>query len=492
MCDRSDSGLGWFPLQLWMDGHWRPANSGKTFSVEDPATGAVIAEVPWAGESETITAVESAFGAMNHWRRQTPEKRSEYLQRIRQLLLEHREPLARLMVAEMGAPLEQCRGEVDYAADFFRWFAEEVRRLYGRTIPHPDPLRRLRVEHLPVGVVGAITPWNGPLGLPAKKIAGALAAGCTVVHKPAELTPLSALALARLTELAGLPAGVFQVVCGNTKKIGRVLLESPQVRMITFTGSSGVGRYLIAESARQVKRLSLELGGNAPFIVFADADLDCAADDLVQMKTSNSGQVCVTANRIFVERSAYEPFLERVISRLKRHRLGIGTDPQTTMGPLIDRRALEKVTTLVDSAVAAGARVRYRGEVPDCCHSGYFYPPTVLEAVTADMPVVCEEVFGPVLSMMSFDTEAEVLRMANDTPYGLAAYAYTTDMARAQRCSEELEAGVIGINDPRPITPEAPFGGVKQSGMGHEGGQEGLLEFLQIKLIGQRFRNNAG
>jgi succinate-semialdehyde dehydrogenase/glutarate-semialdehyde dehydrogenase len=387
----------------------------------------------------------------------------------------------------MGSTLNQCRGEVDYAADFFRWYAEEARRLYGRTIPHPDASRRLRVEYFSVGVVGVLPPWNGPLGSAAKKIAGALAAGCTVVHKPPRLAPLSAMALAWLTEQAGLPTGVYHVVCGDSQAIGKILLEHPGVRLITCTGSTETGRYLMAEGGRQIKRVCLELGGNAPFIVFADADLERAADDLVQLKTCNSGQVCVTANRIFVERSIYEPFLERIILRLKRHRLGIGTDFNATMGPLIDRRALEKVKFLVDEAIAAGARVRYQGEVPDGCQNGYFYPPTVLEGVTADMPVVREEVFGPVLSVMPFDTEAEVLRLANDTPYGLAAYAYTTDMARAQRCSEELEAGVVGINDPRPITPEAPFGGTKQSGIGHEGGLEGLLEFYETKLIGYRF-----
>lgn len=487
MAVQSDNGLGWFPLQLWIDGQWRPAESGKTFSVEDPATGKIIAQVPLAGRVETVAAVEAAIRAGTQWRRQTPEKRAEQLQRIRQLLLQYREQLARLLVAERGATIDQARGEVDYAADFFRWFAEEVRRLYGRTIPHPDPSRRLRVDYFPVGVVAVLTPWNGPLGSAAKKLAGALAAGCTVVHKPPQLAPLSAMALAWLTEQAGLPTGVYHVICGDSRAIGETLLEHPAVRAITCTGSTETGRYLMAEGGRQIKRVCLELGGNAPFIVFADADLERAADDLVWLKTINSGQVCVTANRIFVERSCYEPFLERVILRLKRHRLGIGTDPDVTMGPLIDRRALERVTALVERAIAAGARLRYQGTVPDGCRDGYFYPPTVLDGITADMPLVCEEVFGPVLSIMPFDTEAEVLRVANDTPFGLAAYAYTTNMARAQRCSEELEAGVVGINDPRPITPEAPFGGVKQSGIGCEGGSEGLLEFLETKLIGCRF-----
>jgi succinate-semialdehyde dehydrogenase / glutarate-semialdehyde dehydrogenase len=486
MTDQSNDILGWFPQQLWIDGQWRPAESGATFAVENPATGKTIAEVPRAGKADALAAVKAAIRAKHQWAHETPQKRAEYLLRIAQLLIEHREQLANVTTLELGETLQSSRGGVDYAVGFFRWYAEEIRRLYGRTIPHPDPTRRLRVEYFPVGVVGAITPWNGPLGSGAKKVAGALAAGCPVVHKPAQLTPLSALAMARITEMAGLPAGVFNVVCGDTQAIGRVLLDEPEVRLITFTGSSDVGRYLMAEGGRQVKRLSLELGGNAPFIVFADADLDRAADDLVWLKTLNCGQVCVTANRIFIERSILEPFLERVIVRLKRHRLGVGTDPQTTIGPLVDRHAREKVKVFVDGAIAAGARVRYRGEVPESCRDGYFYPLTLLDNITPDMPLVCEEVFGPVLSVMTFESEAEVLRIANDTPYGLAAYAYTTDMARAQRCSEELDAGVVGINDPRPITPEAPFGGVKQSGLGHEGGIEGLREFLETRLIGVR------
>lgn len=488
MSERSDGPVDWFPLQLRIGGQWRPADSGETFPVENPATGETIAVVPRGGRVEALAAVRAATDAKRDWGRQTPEKRAEYLQRIAQLLSEHREPLGLLLVAELGVPLQQGRGEVDYAVGFFRWYAEEVRRIYGRSIPHPDPTRRLRVEYFPVGVVGAITPWNGPLGSSAKKIAGALAAGCPVIHKPAQLTPLAALALARIIELAGLPAGVHNVVCGDTQAIGRVLLDESEVRMITFTGSSEVGRYLMSEGGRQIKRLSLELGGNAPFIVFADAELDRAADDLVWLKTINSGQVCVTANRIFVERPILEPFLSRVIERLKRHRLGIGTDPATTMGPLVDRHALQKVTSLVDGAIAAGARVRYRGDVPEACGKGYFYPPTLLDNVMPEMPLVCEEVFGPVLSVMTFGDEAEVLRMANDTPYGLAAYAYTSDMARAQRCSEELDAGVVGINNPRPITPQAPFGGVKQSGIGCEGGMEGLREFLETRLIGFRYQ----
>jgi len=487
MAETTDDKLIWFPTQLWIDGKWQPCRSGASLAVEDPACGRVVAEVPRAGESEAHEAVQSAARAMLGWRRLSPESRSQVLDRIRRTLLENREPLGRLLVAERGATLEQGRAEVDYAAAFFRWYSEEARRIYGRTIPHPDPTRRLRWEYFPIGVVAAITAWNGPLGLAAKKVAGALAAGCTVVLKPAELTPLSALALAWVTERAGLPAGALNVVFGDAPAIGRVLLEHRAVRMVTFTGSTRTGRYLASEAGKQIKRVALELGGNAPFLVFADADLDQAAGDLVWLKTINAGQVCVTANRILIERSIYQPLVARLVELLKRQRLGPGDDPEVTMGPLIDRRAVDKVKSLVESAVCAGAIISYQGEVPDRCQGGYYYPPTLLEGVTSQMQVACEEVFGPVLSVMPFDTEDQALRLANDTPFGLAAYVYTTNFQRAQRFSEELEAGVVGINDPRPITPEAPFGGIKQSGIGREGGAEGLMEFLEGRLIGLRF-----
>lgn len=476
-----------FPTSLWINGRECLTKDGRTFPVRNPATREIIKEVPLAAEVETRRAVEAATCAFRDWRLRSPAQRADILWRIRELLLEHREPLAALRTAEQGAPLAQARGEVDYAAGFFKWFAEEAPRIYGRTIPHRDPGRRLRVEYYPVGVVGAITPWNGPLATPAKKIAGALAAGCTVVLKPAELTPLSALALARLSKQAGLPDGVLNVVCGDAPAIGRVLLEHKDVRMITFTGSTRTGRYLMSEAGKQLKRVALELGGNAPYLVFADANLDIAAHDLDWLKFNNSGQVCVTANRVLVERHVHEQFLDRMKAIVGRHRMGDGRDSDVTMGPLIHRQAVEKVATLVEDAIHDGATLVYGGQTPPSDLGECFYPPTLLDNVTPTMRIANEEVFGPVVSILAFDKEEEALKIANDTPQGLAAYVYTNDAARAQRFADGLNVGVVGINDPRPITPEAPFGGVKESGIGREGGAEGLLEYMDIRLIGTRY-----
>jgi succinate-semialdehyde dehydrogenase/glutarate-semialdehyde dehydrogenase len=475
----------WFPTKLWIAGGWRDSDSGRTFVVSDPATAEPLAEVPLAGEAETRSAVEAAQAAFGPWRSRSATQRADVLWTIRERLLADRERLAQLRTAEQGGPLAQSRAEVDFAAGFFRWFAEEARRIYGRTIPHPDPRRRLRVEYAPVGVVGAITPWNAPLSAPARKVAAALAAGCTVVLKPSELTPLSALALAWVADQAGLPSGVLNVVCGDAPAVGRALLTHDAVRMITFTGSVRTGTYLMSEAGRRLKRVAMELGGNAPFVVFADADLDQAAEDLVALKCASSGQVCVTANRVLVERAIQTRFVEMLKPRLQEQRLGHGRDPETTMGPLISAEAARRVAALVEEACVQGARL-ICGGLPPRDLGERFYPPTLLDDVAPSMRVACEEVFGPVLSVLAFDGEEEAIRLANDTPYGLAAYVYTSDLDRAQRCAESLRAGVVGINDPRPITPEAPFGGVGLSGIGREGGTEGLLEFLDARLIGVR------
>ncbi|HEY7512069.1 MAG TPA: NAD-dependent succinate-semialdehyde dehydrogenase [Vicinamibacteria bacterium] len=474
-----------FPAKLWIDGAGRDADSGRTFVVSDPATDERLAEVPLAGEAETRRAIEAAQAAFGPWRGRSATQRADVLWAIRERLLAERERLAQLRTSEQGGPLAQSRAEVEFAAGFFRWFAEEARRAYGRTIPHPDPRRRLRVEYAPVGVAGAITPWNAPLSAPARKVAAALAAGCTVVLKPSELTPLCALALAGIAAEAGLPAGALNVVCGDAPAIGRALLDHDAVRIITFTGSVRTGTYLMSEAGRRMKRAAMELGGNAPFVVFGDADLERAADDLVALKCANSGQVCVAANRVLVERSVQPRFVDMLKARLEPQRLGRGRDPETTMGPLISAEAAGKVAALVDEARAEGARVVCGGGPPPRL-GGNFYAPTLLDRVTPAMRVAREEVFGPVLSVLTFDTEEEALRLANDTPYGLAAYVYTSGLERAQRCAEGLRAGVVGINDPRPITPEAPFGGVGLSGIGREGGREGLLEFLEPRLIGIR------
>lgn len=479
-----------FRALLWINGEWCKAEDGRTFSVEDKATGEVIENVAMATDVETRKAVSAACDALPGWRRCPPAERSQFLQKILALLHEYKEPLARLITVEQGSPLDQSRSQVDYAASFFSWFAGEAQRIYGRSVPHPDPRRRLRVEYYPVGVVAAITPWNGALGLPAKKIAGALAAGCTIILKPSELTPLSALALAWLSQKAGLPSGVFNVVCGDAPAIGRVLLHDPDVRMITFTGSTRTGRCLMTEAAKQIKRISLELGGNAPFIVFSDADMNQAAEDLVWLKCMNSGQVCVTANRILVEENIQAEFVAKVLEHLRQQKLGHGLSPGVTVGPLIRREAVERIASLVQEAIKQGANLRYGGDIPPPGPGERFFPPTLLENVTQAMRLAREEIFGPVFPVLTFESDDEALQMANDTSYGLAAYVYTNNIARGQRFAEELEVGVVGINDPRPIIASAPFGGCKESGIGREGGTEGLLEFMEPRLIGTRFPEN--
>jgi succinate-semialdehyde dehydrogenase/glutarate-semialdehyde dehydrogenase len=472
--------LGFEP-RLWIGGRWVAARDGRTFAVRNPADDTVVAEVALAGESETRLAIEAAAAAFPEWSRTSVLARADLMLRLVELLREHAEPLARLAVLEQGAPLAMQRGSVDYAASFFRWFAEEARRIYGRTIDHPDTSRRLRVEYVPSGVAGLITPWNGPLATPAKKIAAALAAGCTVVAKPAELTPLSALALAWLMDEAGFPPGVLNVVCGDAPAIGQVLLEHEAVRVISFTGSTRVGRHLMSEAGKQIKRVALELGGNGPFIVFADAELDRAVADLLWMKSVNSGQVCVTANRVYVEETIREEFERRLADAYGRQRVGSGFDPAVQMGPLIHADAASRVDQLVSEAVEGGAIIRCGGTYED---GSAFYPPTVISNVNSDMRLVREEIFGPVLPIFGFRTEADVLRAANQTPYRLAAYFYTQNLQRAERVAAGLDFGVVGINDPRPITCEAPFGGIGQSGLGREGGREGIHDFLECKLVG--------
>ena len=478
-----------FPSRLWINGQWMESYSGETFAVENPANGEVVGHAPFAAAAETTAAVEAASQAMHKWRRKTPARRAEYLMRIHDLLLEHREPLARLRILEQGGTLQSCRETVDYSAGFFRWFAEESSRIYGRTIPHPDPTRRLRVDYYPIGVVGAFGSWNGPLASASKKLAAALAAGCTFIFKPASLTPLCAFALAWITEQAGLPAGVFNVISGNTEEIGRVLLQHNKVRLIAMTGSSQVGRFVAQEAGKQIKRLSLELGGNAPFIVFADADLDQAAADLVWLKTLFSGQVCVTANRLLIEKSIYDTFLDRVVERLKQHKIGMPDHPQTTIGPMICPADVTRMKSLVADSLAAGASIRYQLPMPADIPSDRFFPPTILENASADMKICNEEIFGPILPAIAFEDENEVLRSEreNNPDYGLAAYVYTQNMSRAQRVADELDVGILGINDPRPVTTATPFGGVKLSGIGREGGSEGIMEYLEPRLIGVRY-----
>ncbi len=467
--------------QGYIDGTWSGADSGATLDVTNPATGEKLGTVPDMGRAETRRAVAAAERAFQDWRAWTAAERAERLSRWFALMREHREDLARLMTAEQGKPLAESLGEIDYAASFIEWFAEEGKRVYGDIIPAPQRENRIVVIKAPVGVCAAITPWNFPAAMITRKAGAALAAGCTIVIKPASATPFSALALAALAERAGLPAGVLNVVTGAAREIGAELTGNPIVRKLSFTGSTLTGKRLMAQCAESVKRVSLELGGNAPFIVFADADLDAAVQGAVICKYRNTGQTCVCANRILVQSEIHDAFVDRLAQAARDLKVGNGLEGPTDQGPLIDRPALEKVQSLVADALDRGARVVTGGRP----HSlgGTFFEPTVLAGVTAEMDLVRDEIFGPVAPVLSFETEAEALQMANATEYGLAAYFYTRDIGRVWRFSEGLEYGILGINTGIISTAVAPFGGIKASGIGREGSKYGLDEYLELKYL---------
>lgn len=471
--------------QMYIDGKWLDADSTETYAVTNPATGEEIDRVPDAGRAETARAIEAAQRAFVEWRKLTPFQRSAYLSRVHRLMLERKDHLAQVLTLEQGKPLAEAKAEILYAADFVQIYAEEAKRIYGETVPSPIPAQRLMVLRQPVGVVGAITPWNYPSAMVTRKVAPALAAGCTVVVKPAEQTPLSAIELFKIFADAGLPAGTVNLVTTNRPaEVGGELLENPVVRKITFTGSTEVGRVLMRGAADQIKRVSLELGGHAPFIVFEDADLDRAVKGAALAKFQTTGQACVCANRVYVHRSVLEEFTQKLAARVRKMKVGPGTQEGVSIGPLIDEAAYAKVHGHVQDAVSRGAQVVCGGGrvTEGGLDRGYFYAPTIIAGVTPDFRIYQEETFGPVAPIIPFDTEEEALALANNSPFGLAAYAYTRDLARSMRVLEGLEYGLVGINDINPGVAQAPFGGWKQSGLGREGGKWGLEEFLETKV----------
>ena len=475
----SDPGL--FREECYIDGGWAGADSGATFAVTNPATGAEIGAVPDMGAAETGRAVAAASRAYPAWRAKTAKERAAILKTWFELLMAAQEDLAVLMTAEQGKPLAEARGEVAYAASFVEWFAEEAKRVYGDTVPAHLPGRRLIVLKEPIGVVAAITPWNFPAAMITRKVAPALAAGCTAVVKPAEQTPLTALALAELAARAGMPAGVFNVITGDAATVGGVLTSDARVRKLSFTGSTEIGKLLMAQCAATVKKVSLELGGNAPFIVFDDADLDAAVAGAMASKYRNTGQTCVCANRFLVEDGIYDAFAAALAARASAMTVGAGLDGDTQQGPLIDEDALHKVEAHIADATGMGARILTGGRRHDL--GGTFFEPTVLTDVTPAMRVAGEETFGPVAPLFRFNGEAEAIALANDTSYGLAAYFYSRDLARVLRVAEALEYGIIGINEGIISTEVAPFGGMKESGIGREGSKYGIEEFLEIKYL---------
>ncbi|HEX8964005.1 MAG TPA: NAD-dependent succinate-semialdehyde dehydrogenase [Rhodocyclaceae bacterium] len=470
--------------RAFVAGDWASADDGAVFEVRNPATGTVICQVPDMGAAETRRAIAAADAAWPAWRALTGKQRAAVLRRWFELMMANADDIALLMTSEQGKPLAEARGEVAYAASFVEWFAEEGKRAYGDTMPSPDPKTRIVVLKQPVGVCAAITPWNFPAAMITRKVAPALAAGCTVVVKPAEQTPLTALALAELAQRAGFPPGVFNVVtgaAGSAARIGGELTANPTVRKLSFTGSTEVGRLLMAQCAPTVKKLSLELGGNAPFIVFDDADVDAAVAGAIASKYRNTGQTCVCANRLLVQDGVYEAFATRLAARVAELKVGAGTEEGAAQGPLIDEQALAKVEAHIADALAKGARVLTGGKRHS--RGGTFFQPTVLADVTPEMRCAREETFGPVAPLFRFKTEADAIALANATEYGLAGYFFSRDIGRVWRVAEALEYGMVGVNTGVISNEVAPFGGVKQSGIGREGSKYGLEEYLEVKYV---------
>ncbi len=468
-----------FRQACYIDGAW--VESSATIDVDNPATGEVIGRVPKLGTAETRQAIEAAQRAFPAWRKKTAKERAAVLRRWFDLMMANQEDLARLMTLEGGKPLAEAKGEVAYAASFLEWFGEEAKRVYGDTIPQTQADKRLVVIKEPIGVVACITPWNFPSAMITRKAGPAIAAGCTVVLKPASQTPYSALALAELAERAGVPKGVFNVITGSAKEIGGELTSNPIVRKLSFTGSTEIGRVLMAQCAQTIKKLSLELGGNAPFIVFDDADLDAAVVGAIASKYRNTGQTCVCANRLLVQASVYDKFAEKLVAAVKALKVAPGLEPGSTQGPLIDATAVEKVESHIRDAQSKGAKVLLGGKRHAL--GGRFFEPTILTEVTPAMAVAKEETFGPVAPLFRFKTEADAIAMANDTEFGLAAYFFGRDIGRIWRVAEALEYGIVGINTGIISTEVAPFGGVKESGLGREGSKYGIEEYCEIKYL---------
>ncbi len=470
-----------FKQQAYINGQWVDADSGETIAVRNPATGAVLGTIPKMGATETRRAIEAAATAQKQWRRLSAKERAVILRRWFDLMMTHQDDLARIMTLEQGKPLAEAKGEIAYGASYLEWYAEEGKRAYGDVIPGPAHDRRIVVIKEPVGVCAAITPWNFPSSMITRKAGAALGAGCAIVVKPATQTPYSAFALAVLAQEAGVPEGVFSIVTGSASAIGEEMTSNDIVRKISFTGSTDIGRLLMAQAAPQIKKISLELGGNAPFIVFDDADIDAAVEGAIVSKFRNMGQTCVCANRLYVQRGVYDAFVEKFTAKVAQLKVGDGLQEQVTQGPLIDQAAVEKVKEHIEDAVAQGAHIALGGKAHEL--GGLFFEPTVLTHMTSSMKVAREETFGPLAPVFAFENEDEVIELANQTEYGLAAYFYSRDIGRVWRVAEALEYGMVAINSGLLSNEAAPFGGVKQSGFGREGSHYGLDDYLVIKYM---------
>ncbi len=470
-----------FREKCFVNGQWSDSKNGNTIKVNNPATFEIIGKVPNFSAEETKFAINNADEAFQSWKNTTAKERSIILKKWSDLIIENVDDLAKIMTIEQGKPLAEAKGEILMGASYIEFYAEEAKRVYGEIVPDPRPGKRIVIIKQPVGVVGAITPWNFPNSMITRKCAAALAVGCTTVVKPASQTPFSALAVAELAKEAGFPNGVFNIITGSAKEIGLELTKNPKIKKISFTGSTEVGKILMEQSASTVKKISMELGGHAPFIVFEDADIDEAVAGALQSKFRNSGQTCICTNRLFVHESVYDTFLKKFTNGVKKIKVGNGLDEGVASGPLIDKSSLEKVIDHVQDAVNAGAKIAVGGDV----HSlgGNYYKPTVLSNVSTKAKITFEETFGPVAPVYKFSNDDEVIKMANDTPYGLASYFYSRDIGRIWRVAEALEYGIVSINNGLPTIPEVPFGGVKESGMGREGSRYGLDDYLIIKYI---------